>query len=375
MMVLISEGLVVDRELAQLNWLDARAAASHVTIYSLHLDPSTTDASQARPRPGRRPIASIKEEGLQQLAQATRGDVFRIMSNSDFAFQRLALELSGYYLLGFEPDAGRPQRAAARHLRRRAAQRRHRAIAPAVHDRRRRRQDRREPRSSRALRDPLPAAEIPIKLAAYSFRDPNHEKLRLLDRRRNRSLGQPRRAAVGRVRRRRLRRQARREPDGHADARAARAAKGSIQRYFSTVLADPGKYTVKFAVVDDVAAGQRRAGRGRALDDGGSVRATDLLLADGVGRAGELPLAPAVSGDTAGASLHGYLELFADEVEDAGSGERDARNRAASDSAKAVDRHPDGAGDAQGERPAAGLRAAKANLSQLPPGDYVAHAP
>ena len=48
----------------------------------------------------------IQEEGLQQLAQATRGDVFRIISNSDFAFQRLALELSGYYLLGFEPSPG-----------------------------------------------------------------------------------------------------------------------------------------------------------------------------------------------------------------------------------------------------------------------------
>ena len=30
------------------------------------------------------------------------------------------------------------------------------------------------------LRDPLPAAEIPITLTAYSFRDPHHEKLRLL---------------------------------------------------------------------------------------------------------------------------------------------------------------------------------------------------
>ena len=47
----------------------------------------------------------MREEGLR-LAQATRGDVFRVLSNSDFAFQRLALELSGYYLLGFEPEAG-----------------------------------------------------------------------------------------------------------------------------------------------------------------------------------------------------------------------------------------------------------------------------
>ena len=58
------------------------------------------------PRRGRRADRVLQEDGLQKLAQATRGDVFRIMSNSDFAFQRLANELSGYYLLGFEPDAG-----------------------------------------------------------------------------------------------------------------------------------------------------------------------------------------------------------------------------------------------------------------------------
>ena len=91
---------------SQLKWLEARAAASHVTIYALHLERSTTDAAQARPMPGRRADRVLQEEGLQLLAQATRGDVFRVMSNSDFAFQRLSLELSGYYLLGFEPEAG-----------------------------------------------------------------------------------------------------------------------------------------------------------------------------------------------------------------------------------------------------------------------------
>jgi len=32
--------------------------------------------------------------------------MFRIIADPDFAFERLASELSGYYLLGFEPEAG-----------------------------------------------------------------------------------------------------------------------------------------------------------------------------------------------------------------------------------------------------------------------------
>src|SRR5262249_31752742 len=104
MMVLISEGLLVDRELAQLSWLDAKAAAAHVTIYSLLLERSPTDASERRPPAPPAADRALQEQGLARLADATRGDVFRVMSNSDFAFQRLANELSGYYLLGFAPE-------------------------------------------------------------------------------------------------------------------------------------------------------------------------------------------------------------------------------------------------------------------------------
>ena len=179
MMVLISEGLVIDREVAQLAWLDAKAAAAHVTIYSLHLESSQVDAS--RPRPPARPSSdrAVQEEGLHRLAQATRGDVFRVMSNSDFAFQRLSLELSGYYLLGFEPDSGdrngRPHDISVGVRRNGVTVRSRRQFTiEATPDRTAERE------IVATLRDPLPAAEIPIKLAAYSFRDPNHEKLRLL---------------------------------------------------------------------------------------------------------------------------------------------------------------------------------------------------
>ena len=179
MLVLISEGLVVDRELSQLSWLEAKAAAAHVTIYSLMLDRSQTDASQRRPEAQPAANRAMRQQGLDFIAQATRGDVFQILSNSDFAFRRLALELSGYYLLGFEPEDR--DRGGTAHT-----------IAVTVTRRgvtvRSRRQFRIDPGAAKtldsqvvaALRDPLPAAEIPVKLATFSFRDPIHDKLRLL---------------------------------------------------------------------------------------------------------------------------------------------------------------------------------------------------
>src|SRR6201988_3932105 len=112
MLVLISEGLVVHREIAELAWLDAKAAAAHVTIYSLLLEASQTDASRRQPEAQVSANRAFREQGLDRIAEATRGDVFRVVSNSDFAFERLARELSGYYLLGFEPEdrdrGGRP---------------------------------------------------------------------------------------------------------------------------------------------------------------------------------------------------------------------------------------------------------------------------
>ena len=75
-------------------------------MYSLHLESGEFDASQRRPQARAAADRAVQEQGLAAVAQATRGDMFRVVSNSDFAFQRLSNELSGYYLLGFEPESG-----------------------------------------------------------------------------------------------------------------------------------------------------------------------------------------------------------------------------------------------------------------------------
>jgi hypothetical protein len=44
--------------------------------------------------------------GLDYLTGMARGDVFRVTAGADFAFSRISTELSGYYLLSFQPEPG-----------------------------------------------------------------------------------------------------------------------------------------------------------------------------------------------------------------------------------------------------------------------------
>jgi VWFA-related protein len=371
MMVLISEGLVINREMGQLAWLDARAARSHVTIYALHLESSQFDASQARPLARASTDRALQEEGLHRLAQATRGDVFRIMSNSDFAFQRLSLELSGYYLLGFEPNPGdrngRPHDISVAVRRAGVTVRSRRRFT--IHAAPPARTAERE--IVAGLRDPLPAAEIPVRLAAYSFRDPNHEKLRLLIAAEiDRSINPAGQMSAGYV----VVDFAGEHVASQMDTPLPETGRreGAILRYFSTVLVDPGKYTIKLVVVDDARRGSVELLVDARLNPAGPIRATDLLLADGVGRAGTLPVAPAVTGELTGGLLHGYLELFADEPE--------TLERASvtleivqPDTSAVLERIPVALATTK-ETVRCRIGAAKVSIAKLPPGNYLARA-
>jgi VWFA-related protein len=370
MLVLISEGLVVDREIAELAWLDGKAAAAHVTIYSLLLEASQTDASRRQPEAQASANRAFREQGLDRIAQATRGDVFRVVSNSDFAFERLARELSGYYLLGFEPEdrdrGGRPHTIDVTVKRRGVTVRSRRqfSINPGP-------LNTLESQIVAVLRDPLSASEIPIKLSTYSFRDPNHDKLRLLiaaeiDRATNPD-GQLSAGYVvvdfdGKLVASQMDTTLRVPPPGER-----------FQRYFGTVAVDAGKYTVKLAVVDD----SRRRGSVETLADAhltaaGPIRATDLLIADAAGTAATLPLAPVVGGDIAGTTLHGYMELFGEDAETLANTSV-TLEIARRDSPDALERVPVELRLSK-EDTRCRIAAGRVNITRFPPGDYVARA-
>jgi hypothetical protein len=375
-LVFISEGLVLDRERAQLAWLAPKAAATHVTLYALHLMTSETDASRQRPPARYAADRALEEDGLALMTQATRGDVFRVFSNSDFAFRRLAHELSGYYLLGFESEPGdrngRPH-AIKVDVRRKGVTVRSRreftiGTSAAVTTT--------EAEIVAALRDPLPATDIPIKLTTYSFQDPRSSKLRLLVAAEiDRSVNPEGQLSVGFVLVDFNNKLVTSQFDTTPSAALPKAdgADGRTQHYFSAVVADPGKYTLKLVAVDD--AGRRgsveRLVRA-ALAKAGPIQATDLLVAGAASGQGGLPLAPAASAHVTGDTLHGYLELFADAPEPLDLASvtlevAETQTSVALERATVQLRTPED--DARCR-----IAGASVNIGKLPPGEYVARA-
>jgi VWFA-related protein len=372
--VFISEGLVIEREQDLVTWLGPMATRGQVTMHVLQLDEPYSDASEARPSPTRQEDLSLAEDGLSMMAGLARGSLMRVVASPENVFNRLALEMSAYYLLSFEPEAGDrdgkshkikvtvPQRNGVE-LRARSEF----AVSTSTGARSA------ETILADALRSPLLANDIPLRLSTYTLRDPKSDKLRILlvadiDRAQN--------------------------PDGRItfgytltdekgkmiDSQIDREVKVAVdpitkrQTYTGFVFSNtPGAHTLKIAVVDE--SGRRgsveRTFRA-ALTPFGQVRATDLLVAERL-QEGADGVVPVVGRELTSGTMHGYLELYSD-VTDALSNVGVVFEIAQSEQGRALD-------GASGKMlpPAADLpnrRVVEGSvpLALLPPGDYIARA-
>ena len=369
--VLISEGMLLDhRDLTDVALVGARASSAHIVLYVLQLDSSESDASH-RPSPSHAADKLVLKHGLDQLAVQARGEVFRIFGDADFAFQRLGRELSGYYLLSFEPAAG--DRDGTPHkikidVRRPNVELRSRrefSVGPPV-------ALTTDDLVRQTLRTPILSGDIPLKMTTYTFQDPASSRLKILlaveiDRSSNPeekiSLGYVMLDDMGRPGASRLQR------DVTTPIDAARRA----QQWVGATVAPPGNYTVKIAVVDESG---RRGSVERTitarLNGFGQLHATDLLLADNTAQnAGDAP--PPVAADLNGDELHAYLELLSEAPEQL-TNAAVMVEVAHSESGNAIERAP--ARLAAAETAAGRRRTAEAGLSigLLPPGEYVARA-
>ncbi len=108
--VMISEGLFVARDRQNMAELGRRAAEARATIHIIRPGQSFFDIEDrgAPPVNSRFFDDALMSEGLEQVAAQTRGSMTPVNGDGKIAFDRLGRELSGYYLLGFEPtDADR----------------------------------------------------------------------------------------------------------------------------------------------------------------------------------------------------------------------------------------------------------------------------
>jgi VWFA-related protein len=361
-LVLLSEGLVAEPHLVDLTELGAAAQAARVTLYVLQLDVPVFEAAEARPGPTFDQDRRLRADGLARLAGAARGAVFLLAGRDDRPFRQIARELSGHYLLAFEPLAadrdGRTHRidVLVRRpsvvVRARPAFRVERSvprIAP-------------EDRLVALLRSPRVATELPLRLATFVYREPATDRLRLVVSVEPGSGGE---AAAS---------------DGESlllgfvlvDDRSVIAASGLQEtrngRHAFSAVVPPGEYALKVAALDALGrSGSVERPLSARTRQAGTLEVSDLLLAP-VPATREAPLEPFVHRAARGPAF-AYLELYGrDAAALAGAAVR--IEVAAHESAPAVVTVP---GTVHRQDHLAIARAV-VPLDSLPPGRYVARA-
>jgi len=104
-LVMLTEGLYIDREFGFLGSVARQAAAARVSMYAVVLDDQYADfdVQSYGVSPTSGADRQLRLEGIESLIGMTRGATYRVASGAHGTFERLARELTGYYLVAFEP--------------------------------------------------------------------------------------------------------------------------------------------------------------------------------------------------------------------------------------------------------------------------------
>ena len=180
--VWISEGLPLGDDRVEIGGMAAMAAAARTTIYSLHLDQSIiADASRGRVSPTMMQDRQLAVDGLEMIAGITRGTMFTSIGTGSNVFERIAREMTAYYLLSAEPlpsdRDGRLHRIKVQVNRKDINIRARRDFMLS-----------KEPevppspaqRLAAVLQQPLLATELPIKVATYNLRTPGASTVKVV---------------------------------------------------------------------------------------------------------------------------------------------------------------------------------------------------
>jgi VWFA-related protein len=362
-MILVAEGLGTEdarrTDVTEIRDIANAAASSGTSIYILQLDPSPIDASQQRIVASEPEDRHVHRGGLDTLAGMSRGTVFRIATGAEYAFERIGRELSGYYLLGFEPEEGdrdgRGHGVKVDVARRNVSVRiRERIVIPLADTGR---AD--EEALTASIRSPFLATDLVVRVASYALPDAGTKRVRILastevaearggiaaafvlEDKKGKVVG----SGLSRI------------PDSSRD----------IVRFSSAMVVDPGVYTLRLAVRD------RSGRRGSvvhpvkaALVSAGGLELGDLLLG---GLGPDTGFQAAARGFAEAGRLTAHIEMQgkdAHHVQQAGV----ALEISEKDGGPALLSVPmPSSGD--GERRASQVTL---GLSILPPGDYVARA-
>jgi VWFA-related protein len=178
--ILISEGLIFEGLGSETDELASIAADSRASLDILLLDVPRFDASQTVRPTTPREDRDLQVAGLEMLAGAARGTVYRVNTSAQFAFDRISRAIDGFYLLGVESRAedrnGRRHRISVKAIRKGVSIRSRRSFLTSVSGKATTPVD----AVTRALKSPLPINDLPIKVATWTYKEPGTAKVRVL---------------------------------------------------------------------------------------------------------------------------------------------------------------------------------------------------
>lgn len=170
-LILLSEGLVTDTP-SDLEDVVRAAMRGRVSVNVLLMDVPRSDATQGPLPPTFTEDRELQIRGLNDLASLSRGSIFQVVGTADRAFDRLASEISAYYLLSVEQSPsdrdGRNHRIDVSVQRRGVTLRSRQAFVLDPTGRGK------TPDESlvASLRSPLGVAGIPLRLTTFVYQDP-----------------------------------------------------------------------------------------------------------------------------------------------------------------------------------------------------------
>lgn len=360
--LLITEGMSDIEGLGALQDLASRAAAARVSLYVLRLDAGGfADPERARPSQGAGEDADLRRRGVDALANLARGAVFNAAGSAEGVYDRIARELTGYYLLGFEPEAadrdGRDHsirvQVGRRNMTVRARGTLNIPTAGTLPSQ--------EQTLVALMRSPFLATELGLRAATYTMGDASGRVRVLVSAEVERARGALT-VAFALV-------DGKGQTAGSSAYRLPAATDPGPVPYVGSVVVPPGAYTLKLAAID-------ASGRRGSLEH--PVKAT-LISAGGLEMA-DLLVGPAPVADggfrpsadlRAEGSLLARVELYGKDSARLQKADV-AMEVAEGESGPALVRVPTAAADA----PEGGRRVAQGGLpvGLLPPGDYVVRA-
>ena len=179
-LILISEGLAVS-ETNDLRHLVRLAGAARTAINVLSVDLRRGDVTIAEQPPTEAEDRRILMQGLEAIASMSRGSLYHIAGTGEPIFERLASEISAYYLLGVEQrpsdSVGERHRIDVEVRRNDVTIRSRQAfvLSPTRNTRRSAEDNLRD-----ALSSPFAISGLPVRVTTFAQQDPGSEKVRMV---------------------------------------------------------------------------------------------------------------------------------------------------------------------------------------------------